>query len=160
MRKDANKIIEARRKELGLSDMRLAHEMGISIDSYCDIEWHGDEIYSVVQLQRIKKMCDVLRLALFDVLGMECAFCGEKRDYSNDYQLPRHQLVKARRQKLGLTQAQLGDKANFQDYAIEGMERNPDYLELSTIESILELASQIDVPPQVLFRLKCLKCNR
>jgi len=160
MRTDANKTIEARRKELGLSDVQVAGEIGTNIHSYCDIEWHADEVYTVAELQQIKRLCGVLCLNPFDLFGMQCAFCGEGKEYLKDYQLPRNQLVKERREKLGLTQEQLGDKANFYGYAIEGMERNSDYLERSTIESILELAAAIEVPPQILFHLKCPKCNR
>ncbi len=37
---DINKVIEARRKELGLSDQQVADFIGVNLSSYLDIEWH------------------------------------------------------------------------------------------------------------------------
>lgn len=160
MRTDANKMIEARRKQLGLSEVQIAESIGTNIHSYCDIEWHADEIYTVTEARQIKKLCQVLRLDFFDLLGVQCAFCGEGKKFSLDYQLHRNKLVRNKREKLELTPEELGDQSNFYGYAIEGMERDPEYLERSTVESIVELASAIRIPLQILFGVKCPQCGR
>ena len=46
---DANKKIEARRLELGLSENQVAEAIGIRLDSYCDSERHTDELCRAVE---------------------------------------------------------------------------------------------------------------
>jgi DNA-binding XRE family transcriptional regulator len=47
-------MIESRRLKLGLSESQIAETIGISLDSYCDIESHADELCRAVELRRIK----------------------------------------------------------------------------------------------------------
>ena len=55
---------------------------------------------------------------------------------------------------------ELGHRSDFHDYAIEEMERDPDYLERSTVDSIMDLVKALKIPFQILSATKCLKCSR
>ncbi|HEV8621099.1 MAG TPA: helix-turn-helix transcriptional regulator [Nitrospiraceae bacterium] len=157
---DTNKMIESRRLKLGLSESQIAKTIGISLDSYCDIESHVDELCTVVELRRIKQLSQILGIETFELLSIHCSFCNADVGYLEEYHLPRNELIKVTRQKAGLSQQQLGDRSDFHDYAIEGMERDPGYLDRSTVESVLELANALKIPFQILSGLKCQKCGR
>jgi len=157
---DTNKMIESRRLKLGLSESQIAETIGISLDSYCDIESHTDELCRAVELRRIKQLSQILGIETFELLSMHCSFCNADVAYLDEYRLPRNELIKVTRQKDGLSQQELGDRSDFHDYAIEGMERDPDYLDRSTVESVLELANALKIPFQILSGLKCPKCGR
>lgn len=156
----ANKHIEAQRLKLGLSEQQLAEALGMSVDAYCDIEWHDDELHKAVELQRVKKLSETLGIPIFELLAMQCPFCSKEAPYLDEYRLPRDELIKLLRQNAGLSQRELGDCSDFHDYAIEGMECDPDYLERSTIESICDLSVALKIPLQVLFGVRCPKCQR
>ncbi|MDH5640120.1 MAG: hypothetical protein OEY28_02415 [Nitrospira sp.] len=155
-----NKRIEARRLELGLSEQQIAGTLGISVDSYCDIEWHEDELRRAIELHRIKTLSGVLGFQILELLAVRCPFCNNEAPYWDEYRLPRNELIKAVRLKAGLSQQELGDRSDFHDYAIEGMERDPNYLERSTIDSISDLSMALKIPLQVLIDIKCPKCQR
>ncbi|MEC4890350.1 MAG: hypothetical protein RI101_09855 [Nitrospira sp.] len=156
---DINKVIESRRKELGLSVQQVADSIGVNLNSYYDIEWHADELIKAVELRSIKLLSQTLGLGMFKLLSMQCAFCDANAAYLEEYRLPRHELIKALRQKMGLSQQELADQSEFYDYAIQAMERDPDYLERSRVESVLDLVAPLKVPLQVLLGVKCPKCG-
>jgi transcriptional regulator with XRE-family HTH domain len=156
---NTNKKIEARRLELGLSENQLAGAIGISLDSYCDIEWHADEIFTAVELRLIKKLAETLDIESFELLSLQCPFCSNETAYIEEYRLPRNALIRTIRQKMGISQQELGQRSAFHDYAIEGMERDPDYLERSTVDSIMDLAKALKIPFQILSSTKCPKCS-
>jgi DNA-binding XRE family transcriptional regulator len=157
---DTNKRIESRQLKLGLSESQIAETIGISLDSYCDIEWHADELCRAVELRRIKQLSQILGLETFELLSIRCPFCNADTAYLEEYRLPRNELIRVTRQKAGFSQQELGDRSDFHDYAIEGMERDPDYLDRSTIESVLDLATALKILLQILSSLKCPKCGR
>lgn len=160
MHMDANKRIQARRLELGLSENQIAESLGMSLDSYCDIEWHADEVRRAVELHRIKKLSTTLGLQTFELLAIQCPFCSHEVAYLDEYRLPRNELIRVSRQNAGFSQQELGDRSDFHDYAIEGMERDPNYLERSSIESVTDLATALNLPLQTLLGIKCSKCLR
>jgi DNA-binding XRE family transcriptional regulator len=155
-----NKMIQVRRLELGLSEKQVAETLSMSLDSYCDIEWHADEVRRAVELHRIKKLSEILGLQAFELLAIQCPFCSHGVAYLNEYRLPRNELIRVSRQNAGLSQQELGDRSDFQDYAIEGMERDPNYLEKSSLESVMDLATALKIPLQILLGIKCPKCLR
>lgn len=157
---DINKVIESRRKELGLSERQVADSIGIELSSYYDIEWHADEIWRGVELRQIKLLSSTLGLEMFELLPMECAFCDGSTAYLEEYRLPRNELITVLREKERLSQQELADKSEFYDYAIQAMERDPDYLEQSRLESIRDLVAPLKVPLQILLGVKCPKCGR
>lgn len=156
---DINKVIESRRKELGLSEQQVADSIGIELSSYYDIEGHADEIWRGVELRQIKLLSHTLGLGMFELLSMECAFCDGRTAYLKEYRLPRHELIKVLREKEGLSQYELAERSDYYEEGIQAMERHPDYLERSFVEDILDLVAPLKVPLQVLLGVKCPKCG-
>lgn len=157
---DINKVIELRRKELGLSDRQVAEAIGTNLHSYCDIEWHADELCRAVELRQIKLLSQTLGLGMFELLSMQCAFCDGGAAYLEEYRLPRNELIAALRQKEGLSQHELAERSDYYEDGIQAMERDPDYLERSFIEDVLDLVKPLKLPLQVLLGVKCPKCGR
>lgn len=157
---NANKTIEARRKELGLTENQVAEAIGTNLDSYCDIEWHADELCRAVPLRQTKKLAEVLDMDLFELVDVHCPFCVDKTAYLEAYRLPRNEQIKTARLSAGLSQKQFAERAEFSDVGIEGMEREPHFLDESTVESVRDLAATTNIPFQILTGWKCPRCNR
>jgi transcriptional regulator with XRE-family HTH domain len=157
---DVNKIIESRRKDLGLSDRQVAEAIGTNLHSYCDIEWHADELCRAVPLSQIKKLSEILVMDLFELLAVHCSFCVDATAYVDAYRLPRDELIKFARQNAGLSQKQLAERAEFYDAGIVGMESDPHFLDESTVESVQDLAAILNIPFQILAGWKCPRCGR
>src|SRR6185295_7223992 len=112
-----NEKIESRRKELNLSDVQVAQRSDLSIDEYCDIEWHEDEIFTVTDLREIKKLCSTLKLDFLELFEVRCRFCDDMQPYLEAYYLPRNNQIAKRRQELNISQDELGDKIGFETIA-------------------------------------------
>ena len=160
MKKNINDIIEKRRLELGYRDTEIAELIGLNICWYCDIEWHEDELKTTVYLGIVKKLFKVLKLDFFEMVDMKCAFCELHEPFEQDYLLPRNELIRKNRERLGMTRDELGVKVNFYEVAIENMERKRNFLEEWSIDDILILADALALPPQILFDVKCEHCRR
>jgi len=74
---DTTKRIESKRMKLGFSENQIAETIGKSLDSYCDIDWHADELCKAVSLGRIKQLSQILGLELFELLALQCPFSNE-----------------------------------------------------------------------------------
>lgn len=154
-----NEKIKMRRLELGLSDVEVAHQANMTIYEYGDVEAHADEIFVVVPLYHVKKLINVLKTDFFNLFSMPCAFCEEGITHLDDYWLRRNLLVRKKREMLGLSTQELGDKVGFYDTEIELIETYVAHLESWVIENIFELATQLQIPPQVLLDIQCQKCS-
>ena len=155
-----NEKIKLRREELKLSDIDVAHIARLSISAYGDIEDDPGEVQSLVALYEVKKICEVLRLPLLDLLSIPCAFCGEGVPHHDDYWFSRSELVQKRRQALGMSVEELGDRVGFEDWEIENVEKYTAHLESWDIDHILELCAVLGIPGQVLLDVRCLRCGR
>jgi hypothetical protein len=154
-----NKKIKLRRLELDLTDVQIAHQTNMTIYEYGDVEQHAHEIFDVVPLYHVKKLVSSLKADFFELFSMSCAFCDEGADHLDDYWLSRSCLVKKKREALGLSTEELGDKVGFYGKAIELMEAYVAHLESWVIENIFNLATELKVPPQILLDIRCHKCN-
>jgi transcriptional regulator with XRE-family HTH domain len=152
--------IATRRKELGLTDTEVAQQSGLSIHEYCDIEQHANEIYTNVRIQAVKKLSDILRVDLLSLFEIPCAFCADDRNYTEEYSLPRNELIRKKREAKGLSTEELGDRIDFYGTEIEKLEAGPEYIESWPLEFIRKLADEIGVPLQILLSVKCMKCGR
>lgn len=157
---NVNKKIKAHRQELGLTDVVVAKQVGLSIHEYGDIEQHDHEVYDVAHLRAVKKICEVLKVDFLELFDMKCAFCEEGNEYLADYTLPRNELIRKRRTEMGISQEELGDRVGFYEVEVQNLEGKPDHLETWVIENIKELSTVINVPLQVLLNVKCKKCGR
>ena len=160
MKKNINSIIEKRRRELGLRDIYVAEKIGLNIDSYCDIEWHEDEISEFPHLKEVKKLFLLLQLDFFEMVDLICPFCSKQKKYDLEYNFPRNELINKRRKDLNMTTAEFADKVGYYEIAILEMEEDPDFLEEWPISEILLLSDIISTPPQILFAVKCKNCGR
>ena len=88
-------MIESRRLKLGLSESQIAKTIGISLDSYCDIESHTDELCRAVELRRIKQLSQILGIETFELLSRHCSFCNADVAYLDEYRLPRNDIDKS-----------------------------------------------------------------
>lgn len=156
---DINKVIESRRKELGLSDQQVADSIGVNLSSYLDIEWHENELRKAVWLGKIKLLSQTLGLEMFELLSMECAFCDGRIAYLEEYRLPRHELIKVLREKEGLSQYELAERSDYYEEGIQAMARDSDYLERAFVEDVQDLVAPLKVPLQILLGVKCQKCG-
>jgi hypothetical protein len=154
-----NKKIEARRLELGLSDVEVARQARLSIYEYGDIESHNYEVFLVTPLYHVKKLCSVLETDFFTLFDTSCAFCVEGMTHVDDFWLRRDSLIRKKRGALGLSAEELGDMIGFYETEIELIETYTAHLESWVIENIFKLSAQLVMPPQVLLDVQCLKCG-
>jgi DNA-binding XRE family transcriptional regulator len=157
---EVHERIKRRRTELGIPEQEAAREVGITVDSYCDIEMHADEIRTVTHLGEVKRLCNLLGLAVPELFDLRCPFCDEGIGYSEDFLLPRNELVRRRRESMGLSVYELADLLGFHEVAVQEMERNEDFLESWSIDLIHNLSKEISVPLQVLLKIRCKRCGR
>ena len=155
-----NERIALRRKELGLTDVETARRCGLSISAYDDIERYAEEIFELVPLHSVKRLCDVLQVDFFDLLEIPCAFCEGGKSFVEEYRLPRSEVIRKRREAKGWSADELGDRVGFYEVEIHKLEQEPGHLESWRLDSIKELATEIEVPLQVLLGVKCRKCGR
>jgi len=153
-----NELIRARREGLGLSPADVAMTASLGIPAYRDIEAYEDEAFTRAHLQALRSICEMLGLDLLSIFGIECQFCSG--DYPDAlFHVARNALISQRRMALGLTDEQLGDRIGFEAIAIEKMEKDPDFLELWSVELIQQLATELGIPVHALLRVRCLKCG-
>lgn len=155
-----NQQIRERRLLLGLTDCDVANESNISIAEYNDIEAYPDELYTVVHLQVVKRICDVLSINLMDLLGLGCRFCEDGQPFIEIYLLSRNLLISKQRTKLGLSLDDVGNQIGFESRAIERMENESDFLDKWCLENIDNLSKALCIPLQILLDEHCPKCNK
>jgi DNA-binding XRE family transcriptional regulator len=152
--------INARRQELGLNDMEVSERIGLSIYEYGDVEQHSDEIFLVTELRYVKKLCKLLNFDFFELFDKRCTFCGKTHHYSDEFILPRNKLIHKKREEMGLSAEALGDQIGFEEWLINDMEADPDFLEKWPLKYIKNLSNMINIPFQILLSIKCKKCGR
>jgi DNA-binding XRE family transcriptional regulator len=154
-----NEKIKAHRQELGLKDTDVAQQAGMTIDSYWDIEHHTDEIFTVPSLAEVRMLCTILGLNCLELFALPCAYCEGGRIGAND-QLPRNELIRKRREELGLTTDELADQIGYYGMSIEAIESGDlAHLDSWVIDEVLHLATVLNLPPQLLLGFKCPKCR-
>jgi len=155
-----NEKIKLLRLQLNLSESEVARRIRQSIYEYGDIESHPSEIFSVVPVYHIKKLCTVLQTDIFKLFDISCSFCEENTTQHEDYFLRRDLLIHKRRNELGITSEELGDKIGFYENEIILIETYTAHLESWVLENISELANQLKIPLQILLDIECKNCNK
>ncbi len=56
------------RKKIGKTDVDMASLLGMSVDSYCDLETHDDELTTVPTIQQVKLLSDILGVSTINIL--------------------------------------------------------------------------------------------
>jgi transcriptional regulator with XRE-family HTH domain len=93
----SHELIKSRRVSLGLTDVQVAEKTGVSIYEYGDIEQHIDEISTVTELGQVRRLCKALDLDMFQLVALDCAFCGQDQSFQRDYSGPRNELIRRQR---------------------------------------------------------------
>ena len=135
-----HKIREARER-LALTDGELASRVGLLISAYDDIEQHADELRSSVELGTVRRICDVLELDLFELVGLPTDVpptASETR--------ARNELIRSRMRDLKISTKQLAWQLGFDEVAITEMLEDSDFLETWPLELIASLATHLDIP--------------
>ena len=132
-----NQIRNARERK-GWTDVFTAEKVGLSIHEYDDVEAYEDEVRNVLSLATLRRLCAALDLDLYELFSISP---------TPPYPGGRATLVKDRRQILGLSTEEVGDKVGFYGHVIEEMEQNEEFLESWCLDDILELAKVLGVPP-------------
>ena len=126
-----NELFSEARRASGKSIAQVADEVGISDDSYRDVELHEDEFVSVLTLREGMDLCRVLGVDLLrDVLGRSSI------DYQEE---PLNELISRKRASLGMSASALAEKIGFDEAAVVAMERDPDFLQGWSVELITDL---------------------
>jgi len=90
---------------VGLSEKEVAHRLGIGLDSYWDLEFHDDEIFTVVSLKTLEQLGRVLQVEpRVLLLGPEAERFQETVTFAEISTRLANQLTER-----GLTADQLGD---------------------------------------------------
>ena len=140
-----NETIKQARIACGLNDRELADHLGITISEYMDIEFHEDELASVVDLHVVRQLCQILQLDAYDLLRIPEDNCSTDQK--------RNELIISQMNKLGISNEDLADRIGFEVVAVEEMQADPDFLEKWTYNLIKELAKVLELPIQCLLRL-------
>lgn len=155
-----NEKIKARRLALGLTDVSVAEELGVSIAAYIDIEGDESEILTLIPLNKVRKLCDILHLNCLELFGLSCAFCETNQNTYYEKN-GRDELIKTKRLEKGLTTEDLADRVGYYGASIEAIEAgDTNHLDSWVFEEVLDLAKNLDLPPQLLLGFKCSRCGR
>jgi transcriptional regulator with XRE-family HTH domain len=139
--------IKRRRMTLGLTDGQVAKAANLTVHQYADVEQHEHEFRTQLELREAKRICHVLGLSLGDLLEVPNASQEGLRALES---LTRAEIVKTRREAVGLSIRQMSDELGFEESVLEKIESDPDFLESMPIDFVLTLSNLIKVPNQVL----------
>jgi DNA-binding XRE family transcriptional regulator len=119
----------------------------MSLDAYRDVEAHADEFISAISLASAKAICAALNLKVTNLVILEplsaplhpalpAALLG----------WPRRRMVKAAREALGASVAEVADSIGFEAQAIERAESEDAYLDTLPIQVLADLAARLQLP--------------
>lgn len=152
--------IKARREELGLDMIDVAEQIGRSLSEYRDIEGGGDYFICCMSLKEAKTISRFLGLDFLTLCGLERSDSTGDESIDRWRALPRHELVRLRRDELGLSVGEVSKRAGWEDPGewerrlIEGAESDVEYLDNEVCTgNVVELALAIELPPDLLLRV-------
>jgi transcriptional regulator with XRE-family HTH domain len=133
--------IHALRVKSGRSEQELAGALGVTIQSYCNLEQHDDELESSVSIAQAFKLADLLQSSLLALLG--------------ETEIPVKMPIARVRSALN---AQLGKSAEAKELMEETLnwdlgpflEGSEEWATVYTIDFVRQLATAIEVDWQVL----------
>lgn len=155
-----DRIREAR-EALALSDAEVAGRTGLTLADYADLEQTATAPWEAVDLRHVKRVCEVLGLDLWDLLDLRCGYCaGSGPPAREQSRPPRNELIRHRREALGLWSNALAARLGVRHESIESMETDPNFLEGWPIAFVEDLAQTLDIPAQTLLEVACPRCWR
>jgi transcriptional regulator with XRE-family HTH domain len=150
----AKEMIKQARRARGLTDIEVAAKLQISVHEFYDLEQHSDEITSAVPLSLVRALCDLLGLALSNVLIAEGVLSTGKASESARFESE----VGARALSAGRVAKQLSldDVASaigFDVSAIGVGEVSDAYLESLPIRVLVDWAKFVGAPIDNVLRI-------
>ncbi len=153
--------LRAAREALGLSDAEVAGRTGLALADYADLEANPDALREAVDLRHLKRVCEVLGVDVWDLLGLACGYCRGKGPPARELTAPpRHELVRTRRAAVGLSRDALAARLDVRADAIDAMARDPNFLDTWPAAFVEDLARTLEVPVQALLDVPCPRCWR
>lgn len=161
---------------LGMEEVDARAQVGIAVDDL--VESADDaEFYGVWGLWMVKRVVDALELSLLDVLELKCILC--EKDQQRWHQLaglPRNEIIRRRREELGLSKEDLLTKLGWTQWYAEtvrperpwvedvmrdyrAMEDSPDSIEELNLDDVMHVAQGIEVPARLLLGVRCPRCD-
>ena len=175
-------MFRRRMVELGLNVEDVEDRAQVGTDTDHLVQSADDfEFYRGRDLWIIKRVVDALELNLLDVLGLECVFCAKDLEPWRELaSLPRNEIIRSRREELGLSRDDLFAKLGWTQWYAEhsradardpewaervmaehkAIEDNPDFIEQITIDGVMNVAEVLEVPPQLLLGVRCARCGQ
>lgn len=144
-----SKLIKVRRIELGISEITFAEILGISLDSYLDIERYPEEFFTQISLSNAKTICKYVNLKLLDIV--EVKFPELKEINSVTESIPIRDLFKQRRSELGLTTETLADMIGYNEVAVLEVESEENGIDSLAIDDVVGLLTILGIPPSLVF---------
>jgi transcriptional regulator with XRE-family HTH domain len=143
----AHQRIREARQKAGLSPVDVASGIGLTISEYEDIEQYADEFTSSFSLAKAKALCVFLGLDVVDVVEQELLGGNLPLELPTDFRgLLRKQLLRKRRQSLGLSEAEVADAIGFEHIAIHEAEAHDRFLDTLPIQVLADLAKHLQLP--------------
>ncbi len=139
MMNDVNEIIEARRQARGWSDTYMARRVGLSISEYCDVEWHPDELATMVSLMHVRRISEALDMPIHTLFGIQ-PVSGSPLHWR------RPKYIEEALAKRGVTAEQMADNVGFHDDFGRNLLVYSDFLEIHPYEILDKVAKYLEVP--------------
>jgi transcriptional regulator with XRE-family HTH domain len=142
---ETNDLIAERREALGIGEEELARRVGIGENQ--DLESYGNEFIGTLSLAEGRRFASILRVDLRRLIGVDdCDDCPALAVHPEWSRMPRHTLIRTRREELGLAPADPGDRTLFTKKEIKRLESTPGAVEDIGIESLMNIAADLGVP--------------
>jgi len=131
-----NDQIRSQRQSLGLDEHNVAKYADLSIHEYDDLEAYDDELYTVVPVNKLLKVCEKLNLNLAMLLDFETS--------SNRLSLD---AIGQRMAELNMSVQELSDSVGITEGFIEDATTDVNSLGTWVVEPIIDLAKALDISP-------------
>src|SRR5207237_1390934 len=149
----AHQLIRQARKRAGLSQDEAAGRVGLSFNNYFDVELYDDEFVTVLAVSQARVLCRQLGLRLAEVLASEPLEADLSSQLPPDLAgLPRHALLRKRRESLGMSIEEVAFAIGFEEVAVDYIETDDNYLDTLSITVVAEPSIKLNLPLLPLLR--------
>ena len=149
----AHQLIRQTRERAGLSQDEVAGRVGLSFNNYFDVELYDDEFVTVLAVSQARVLCRQLGLRLAEVLASEPLEADLSSQLPPDLAgLPRHVLLRKRRESLGMSIEEVAFAIGFEEVAVDYIETDDNYLDTLSITVVAELSIKLNLPLLPLLR--------
>jgi len=151
-----NEIIKRQRMALRAEVGDLAQVIGITVESYLDIEAYPDEVLTVTTVVEFRRLCAALSLDFATLCAELYADYLAAENFDSAQKTPSEgdgNPVVARRSALTISPEQLADLVGYDVSLIERVETDLAAIDSCGFEFCFELAAHLQLPWQQLLRI-------